>query len=54
MKEAKAQYQEFFVGKKQLTDEIDLLQLGQTDVEEYEYISYDKTPVDSKFNNWPT
>ena len=35
-----ASYTDFFINKYQLSDEVDLLQLGQADEVEYETITY--------------
>ena len=48
-----ASYTDFFVNKYELSDEVNFLQLGQTDEIEYETITH--TPSDvSKSNTWPT
>ena len=48
-----ARYTEFFVKKNQLSDEADLLQLGQSDEIEYATITHTESKA-SKANQWPT
>ena len=48
-----AKYTEFFVNKNQLSDETDLLQLGQNDEIEYATITHTESKA-SKSNQWPT
>ena len=54
MKEAKAQYTEFFLEKNTLHDETSLLQLDEANEVDFEFISYNKAPTNSKYNEWPT
>ena len=48
-----AKYTEFFVNKNQLSDEADLLQLGQSDDIEFATITHTESKP-SKANQWPT